>query len=199
MFEFLEISKIHFYEEENKLHSLNSSIQVRPELTRDEYNALQEYVGPGVCMNRALRAGWLGLFVGKWKYSKYIKILDSMFANHLIDKPIKVYRGFGSDGQEILQKMKVGQVFSDRAFLSTSLNPKVAVGFAHGRHRVMRIMRIALPRGSEAIHVGRVGEYEVILPRNIKLRLLDIKLTYHRLHNGRPTDVILYEFEPIEG
>ncbi len=112
-----------------------------------------------------------------------------------------VYRGVGSDyigylrkqfgigdevtGEELNRKLK-GNVYFDRAFTSTSLNPNVAGSFAKNNikkdgKKEATIIQIRAPKGLRAKYIAPISAYktedELLVDQNTPLRILDVKMT----------------------
>lgn len=105
--------------------------------------------------------------------------------NHKISKPLVVYRAPGSESGMSPENMKIGDSFTDKAFVSTSLDPNHSANeFGHsedvsydGRKKIL--FRIELPKGSRSQYIGNIlegerydrmskMEQEVLLPRGTK-------------------------------
>ena len=81
-------------------------------------------------------------------------------------------------------KLDIGDVFEDKAFTSTTANPKVALQYASdidggiggelAFHRNSAIFEIRIPKGSRAAMTGR-EEAQVILPPGTKYRVVDVR------------------------
>lgn len=91
--------------------------------------------------------------------------------------PDPVYRGVSND---VLAKMKVGSVFTDKGFMSASADEDVAVEFASrgvmGRARQGAIIEIRGKSGVDisSLSVNKVEEHEVLFPCKTRLRILKI-------------------------
>jgi len=84
---------------------------------------------------------------------------------------LKVYRNINP---QVLGKLKVGDTFSDKGFVSTSLS-KEAINY-HNSHK----LEMLVPKGSKAVYVvpvsvhNKEGEEEVVLNRNSKFRVVAV-------------------------
>lgn len=77
-------------------------------------------------------------------------------------------------------KKLIGTVFSDPAYLSTSVD----VNFAHSWSGPV-IMRIYLPKGSKVLPIGGKHQLEVLLNRNSKIKIKDIQILYTKRCPGK--------------
>lgn len=135
-------------------------------LPAGELQAVRSYTGNGyVQINDNLRAGD--------PPSPKAKKIDQAIAKSRTTQDIIVQRGAYLKG-DVVSQLKVGDTFQDKGFLSTST--------AHGFGGSVR-MRILVPKGNPALSVSRIshhkGEKEVILPRNQKLKIVNM-----RVNNG---------------
>src|SRR3990167_5554768 len=119
-------------------------------------------------MNRLLRAG----VRPPPTIQKKIRILDAAIANTPpLGKEIVVFRGAGYAAPEL----KVGQVYVEKGFMSTSLNSFSAARFGRGN-----VWKIKLPEGTHAARIrGRgpasyVGEKERLLGRGARLHVTSV-------------------------
>jgi len=101
-----------------------------------------------------------------------------------------VYRGLGM-AQD--RQIKVGDVYEDDAFMSTSASRGVANDFRSDwteesvKYTYPVVMKIRLPKGYKAIVPGLRGvrdEQEVLLRPKSKLRVVEIKDVFKELANG---------------
>lgn len=87
-----------------------------------------------------------------------------------------VYRGVARlDDAEL--DFKVGQTFTDKAYMSTSMNRDVAQGFLDGDKTAL--LEIKVPKGTRGAYVDMVSDHdneqEFLLPRATKLKIVAIK------------------------
>jgi hypothetical protein len=78
-----------------------------------------------------------------------------------------VYRGASGKRYESL---RVGDTFTDSGFVSTALDRKVAEHSFAGEGRTL--LTIHAPQGTHAIHIGGLGESEVLLDRGQTFRVI---------------------------
>lgn len=163
-----------------------------------ESQAVSCYIGCGSSViNRALRHNIADLkaesYNGQANYCHYVHAMDALLSRCFVQEPITVYRGFGG-ATDHLKKLKVGDIVRDEGFMSTSLNPQTSTGFSGHDGHICLIARIDVPEGSNGYYVG-AGEYELILPRDQKLLLIDIygqtagmkyRIYHFKSASGRP-------------
>jgi len=114
----------------------------------------------------------------------FIDGIDDGLANSVLKQPVELYRGvrdarpiFGSN----LENLKVGQIFSDAGYLSTTTDKKIAsskFGEALNRSDKPLVFKIQAPAGLNAFDmdtIKNIGEKEVLLPRNLPLEIKSIK------------------------
>ena len=153
------------------------------------HSAVNDYVNNSAGLNSALRADE---DFAEERYGNLISELDeTMVRAPNITSPITVYRGIrgGDDFPPELEGLEVGDVFFDSAFVSTSLSPTSALGFAgiynaDSTHGI--VLEIAVPANSEGIFpnswlgTGGMGpssnnfasELEFLLPRNSGFKVI---------------------------
>lgn len=109
--------------------------------------------------------------------------LDEVIAKGEVTKPITTYRGL-EGGEKILGDLRVGDTFSDKAFMSTTADSSIASDI-YGTRPGAAVMRIHIPVGAHAAKfptdvedAGARAHYtkaqEVLLPRDTKLRVVKI-------------------------
>jgi hypothetical protein len=125
----------------------------------------------------------------------YIKSLDTEISKTSTPRDLVLFRGTSGTGTEVFEKLKVGDIYIDKGFVSTTLDIAVVPEFMStatgGRYDSRPIekgyvLEISVPKGSKALSVnsyfrnvsGRYGpsgdirkEDEHILPRNTKFRV----------------------------
>ncbi len=113
-------------------------------------------------INTALREG---------KTNEYVSRIDLAISSTKIDRDVMTYRGVDSNffHAKIPEGEKaVGYSLTDKAFTSTSLVSNVAESF-NGSH--IGVMRIRVPKGTNAAYIGHRGEYELLLGRNSSFKI----------------------------
>jgi hypothetical protein len=144
-------------------------------LKPEELKSIQNYTSSGfIYMNTALRED----NVEGHSYESKINDAQSGLLKGSLKKPMTVYRGMNASGnnlQKILDTMDVGvgQTFTDKAFVSTSIDKNSAFG---GNIK----MHIILPEGTKGAYVDPVssvpGEREYILPHHTKFKVISHKV-----------------------
>lgn len=109
-----------------------------------------------------------------------IATIDSAIGSSELPEDTALYRGFTLSPRGV-SKVKVGQTITDKAFVSTSLNPAVAEQFSGATKGVKGsvIMRITAPKGTKALPMSTLsewpGEHEVLLPRGTTFKITTLK------------------------
>jgi len=85
---------------------------------------------------------------------KTVAQMDEVFASASTEKAIKVYRGLDDD---FANQLSEGASFTDGGFVSTTSEKSIASEFS-GKSKT--VMEINVPKGSKAISVAGVSEYE---------------------------------------
>lgn len=149
----------------------------RPEMFDDvELNAIQSYTGDTVTqVNRYLYKGHdEGTDANTADFvEQMVDALDSAFDETQAPFPFTVYSGLS--GRYKADKIKPGQEYIFRGFLSTSLSHDVAIsGFTDSSEAV--VLQIEVNKGQKAIYVDSIssvdGELETILPRGSKIKVV---------------------------
>ena len=113
-----------------------------------------------VKINGGLRKGELPA-----KYKQFVKDWDATFQP--ISRDTITYRGLKSG--EMLKNAAVGDVIVDDAYVSTSLNPQIALAFGRGE----TILQVSIPKGSPVIVYNEM-QSEFVLPRGSRLKVVEI-------------------------
>lgn len=133
--------------------------------TKHEVTFIREYKDHSGPVNDALRGNPEGAAYA-------ISQIDSAMAKHQLSENMTLYRGIRGGGPS-----EVGHFFSEKAYMSTSLNMHVAKRFA-GHGTAARVLELRVPKGTNALSMGRFGpvdyyaEYEILLPRNTMWRVV---------------------------
>jgi hypothetical protein len=147
----------------------------------DRQTAIWNYTGSGHrFMNHLHRNGEMhpDSFKPRESLEKDSGILDNLIADHTTLKSAHLWRGIGPDAIKHMNT-KVGQVFHDKGFVSTTFHPEVAKKFAERNTPVsedLHLIHIKLPKESKALHPltydsgAMRTENEVIMPRGSKFR-----------------------------
>jgi hypothetical protein len=135
-------------------------------LSSKEIDAVQHYNGTGYQkINSDLRAGK--------EPSGTAKLIDSALSKSPLSESMVAYRGFS--GRELMADFKnsVGKTFSDKGFVSTSLDKNIATGFMRGQGKVLATIHI--PAGTHAGYVG-AGERELLIGRGQGFRITEARI-----------------------
>lgn len=117
-------------------------------------------------VNAALRKGEIAS-------EKYQDSIDAISRENTLKDAVTVYRGVPREAAgPYLDSIKRGEGISDKALLSTSVDPRVAKNFAsQGGY----VFAIHLPKGQQCLDLSKEGnEGEILLPRNTKLDNIEI-------------------------
>lgn len=141
----------------------------RSGLSADQRTAIEDYTGTGSdYINSILRMGppeAASMFVG-------VRNLDGAVASSPpLTDPVTVFRGAAFN-----MNASVGDVITDPAFVSTSLNPVRTAGFALGTQSTL--MQITVPAGEKAPYIGNLSssrsEQEVLLNRGTSFQVTKV-------------------------
>lgn len=114
----------------------------------------------------------------KTRYYKQIDILVEEINKHELPEDIVVYRYthkrlFRHLFKDL--KVKAGNMFTDKGFMSTTLVPELIREFARS-HRYNCILKLYLPKGTKGAYLkfdkSILNEQEILLPPNSKFKLL---------------------------
>jgi len=107
------------------------------------------------------------------------KSIEKLERQHTLKEEKVVYRGLRNLSADIAESLSNGS-FKDGGLLSTSTNPKTALGFS-GNKKDSIILKIILPKGTECWNMSDDSENEIILPRNFDLSKAQILKLNERL------------------
>jgi hypothetical protein len=153
-------------------------------IEEDESDAIHLYTGGSYEeMNDALRENR----VEDSDLSSEIKSAQTGLLKGSLDTPMTVYRGIDGNKysiKKVLNMMSagVGQIFTDKAFVSTSMDETKAF---NGRVK----LKIILPEGTKGAYVKSISkhsnEYEYLLPHSTKFKILshDVEKNYYNYDN----------------
>lgn len=129
------------------------------------------------------------------EFSKNIAIITKEISKFELPENIIVYRYTNRKWFYYLFKYlkpKVGEIFTDKGFMSTTLVPKLLKGFAK-EHHYNCILKLYLPKGTKGVYLkfdnSILNEQEFLLPPNSTFKLVKKRLN---LRYG-----IIYECELI--
>jgi hypothetical protein len=170
---------------ENKYPSYEELLAITAS-QKPEYgqSAVYGYVNDSSQVNRALR---IDPDEAEQIYGNVISELDeTMVRTPNITSAITVYRGVrgGDDLPPEFEELEAGDVFSDSAFVSTSLSPTSALGFAgvyNAPNTQGLVFEISVPANSEGIFPNSwlgtdrnnfASELEFLLPRDSQFKVI---------------------------
>lgn len=112
------------------------------------------------------------------KYEKTIADIDRGFAKYRAPYDMKVLRGSASG--PFLDGLKVGDVYVDKAYVSTTIDRDIGENFGGGEV----VFQIHVPRGAYVAPIPShyEEEREFLLPRNTKMRVLEIEKRDGKTH-----------------
>lgn len=168
-----------FSSNEKKFNSLNekeiddmqkSSDKCYNNLTSDEKDAMYEYAMGGYQdVNDFLN----GKFEGYENTKDFVNQIDNAMSKYLLNKDIISYRGTNG---KYYEDYKVGDIFSEKMYYSTSLNKNIAQGFADDKDNAI-IAEIRVPKGTKSIYIGDNTEYEfeaeLLLGRDLSYKVIE--------------------------
>lgn len=147
---------------------------VNPDLEEREEAFLDEYKQEGyLYVNDDMRSGYEGE-----TEEQIWSIQDSIGFSEGVSESVVVYRGMHEDvfaGGGGVPKDLTGIEFSDKAFVSTSLDASVGGEFAARAGERGIVMEIVLPKGTKALNMERWGagtESELLLQRDLKFKIV---------------------------
>lgn len=121
--------------------------------------------------------------------------LDDMTENHKLAQDVHVYRGIHRPLSDHIDKLRIGDKYIDKGFLSTSTNPTRAAYFAQTENTEKngKFMHIHLKKGASAAYLGHeelapFSEHEMLLPRNAHLQFLGTT-QYRHPHLNSQVDI----------
>lgn len=109
------------------------------------------------------------------------KSIEKLERQHTLKEERVVYRGLRNLSEDISESLSNGS-FNDGGLLSTSTNPKIALGFS-GNKEGSIILKITLPKSTECWDMSDDSENEIILPRNFDLSRVQVLKLDRRLEN----------------
>ena len=156
------------------------------EYTDMEYNVMRDYVNE-IGFNEKLRDN-----LAQHVDDPDIKLLDSAIskADGLAKDTVGV-RGTKRDFHETIgRELKVGEVFQDNAYMSTTVKPDISTNFmyrqseADGLLRFGTMFKVDLPKGTKALPVN-ISEFELLLPRGMQFEVLQNEIIDMQKDSGK--------------
>jgi len=153
----------------------NAAKSINPDVTEAENEAIKAYKGEMFTeVNDDLRmAGSSGQMIevdGKEVYLD--ETIDAVMKKTKMPESVVTYRGVGYDVFEDDDDL-TGDTITDQAFVSASLNKRMAERFSDGA-----VLEIRVPKGAQALWMEKQwrlslgSESELLLPRNSKFKVL---------------------------
>lgn len=100
-----------------------------------------------------------------------------------LTEPIQLFRGVS---EEYGNKLEIGETYDDKAYMSTSIDKKIADGFGGlgGFAGVRTTLLMTAPKGQKAFSptlfgIGKKSEKELILPRGTRFKVTGIENTVY--------------------
>ena len=133
-------------------------------------------------INNYLRTGTLSPGYGlESSLESRVKDIESAMQKSVVSENVMVYRGLNKLTIGPDTGSYVGTIFTDKAFVSTSLSERSALGWSWvNQDQVGTVVAIKLDAGSHALYLDALndrGEYELLLPKNTRFRVISDELT----------------------
>jgi hypothetical protein len=181
-------------------------IQNKKELSDNHINALRKYATSygSKAINGIARSNHNPHedIIDNDEVKAHTRNLDSLINYSRLNHDTHVWRGISPEAKRAL-KLGKNTIVHDKGFVSTSLNPRMAIHAATGWHSPdgrnnHHVMHIHLPKGTKGIHLPTHGSFsgrteaEILLPRHSKFRYLGSdkakskdghKITIHHLEH----------------
>jgi hypothetical protein len=147
-------------------------------LTEEDISALRDYKGSSFALNDWLRADGYSNLEGNPNRLKIAKTerLDAIIPQSRLPEPVLAFRGINRNAIGPDTGDYTGVEFMDKAFVSTTLHLKSALGWSwNNQDPIGTVVQIQLKKGSPAMFMDEIydrGEYELLLPRNMKFRVV---------------------------
>ena len=173
-----ELSKYPSLEEKQKYLDKKMLSQVEDGFEGDSFKgAVKTYQGlHGYGINEALRDP----LISEEQYQDDINGLDNAINSApSLSEPLTVFRGIKGNGLDFFESLKVGDIYQDKGFVSTTLDTQVATDFSTNSMYQGIVLRYKLPAGTKGFFpAGVTGleasyESEFVLPRNSKFKVLN--------------------------
>jgi hypothetical protein len=139
--------------------------------TADEIKAQETYTGDDyVSINNHLRQiNPDDITLSQPEIDHTVKHLDSVMDRNKLTEPVITHRGSGP--HPLFAKLKPGEIFHEKSYMSTTVDPQISDDFAAARGDY--IFHITSPPGTKlaAVHSVNHTEKEMLLGRGAALRL----------------------------
>lgn len=200
----------------NGLHAGNGYLDsdAHPKYDYDSTDGpyLEAYCGPySDDVNNYLRTGKYGENNLGDETLDYVDAIDNLISQTETPRDMALYRGVGGDGYATFAALKVGDVYTDNGFISTTPDPEWLGEFlpANGGGYKGTVLEISLPKGSQCLSVKKyfegvskryapsddiLSENEHILPRGTKFKVTGIgetRASGNSRDEGNPADLLI--------
>lgn len=155
----------------------NNSVSRSSEYTSDHRAAISAYAGPGYKpLNQYLRRGGDPKssdvpHADKWQ--RMADLLNEALDRTTVKRDLVVYRGVRPGA---IPKLQVGDEITDDGFISTSMDPGEAQGFAEGlatNGTGATVFQVSVPAGTHAVQANE-DEHELVLRPGSTFRVVAI-------------------------
>lgn len=149
--------------------------EIESKVNKNQINSLEKYRDLRYFqLNRQLRQG------EDVSGDRDVKNLDGAISKVETKHDLSLYRGLDKNGKEFFNSLKVGEVFTDPAYSSTTLNKDAIESFKEGSGGYE--IEIVARKGSKAMPMQNIGEegiydeeFEFLLPRSSNFKVLEKK------------------------
>jgi len=172
---------------------------------------LESYTGPySDDVNNFLRTGRRGENnLSEDETLNTVDAIDSIIAQTETPRDMTLYRAIGADGFSTFENLKVGDVYTDKGFASTTPDTTQLWDFLPANEGRGAVLQIEVPKGNQVLSVKKyfenvdnryapsadiLDENEHILPRGSKFQVTGIGLTRQSIvsaREGNPADLLL--------
>lgn len=174
---------------DDRFHQVENGVKY----TDEQSDAVSRYTGSAYQYINDLLRGNENVLLNKDSKEFY-----ATQAKHLMNSAIElpedfiVYRGINSD---VFIRKHFNEVLYDRGFTSTTVDPKVAMGFTTGSGvELDAIARIHLSKGTKVI-VGSSYEKEFILMPNQGYKIINVNRVRYRNSSTKVGEILVYDLE----
>lgn len=153
-------------------------------LSNPEFEAIKDYQGPGYeRINTHLRKPDKDATeFKKENLAATIKHIDKAIEKAKMDVDTLTYRGTRKD---LVSKLKPGDVFQDKGYMSVTEDPRVMHNFSHTGGN---LFHIEIPKDMVGAHISYHGnEQEILLPRGTKIQIISIENEMRNYPAGHST------------
>jgi hypothetical protein len=173
---------------------------------------LEAYCGPySNDINGFLRTGEYGDYDLEEEMPDYLDAMDNLISQTETPREMALYRGIGGEGYDTFAGMKVGDVYTDKGYVSTTPNPDQLWEFLPANNGGYKgtVLEITVPKGTQLLSVKKyfegvsksfapadsiLDENEHILPRGLKFKVTGIgetRVSSNSQREGNPPDLLI--------